>query len=122
MPVIRVFLVDDHAVVRTGIRMLLEARDNIAVIGEAASGEDALARIPKLEPDIVLLDLNMPGLNGIETARILKKIHPHIRLIALSMHEDPEYVQGFLEAGGSGYVPKSSLDTQLLDAIAAVSR
>jgi DNA-binding NarL/FixJ family response regulator len=119
---IRVFLVDDHAVVRAGIRMLLDAQESIDIVGEAESGEDALQRVPELAPDIVLLDLTMPGIGGIETARRLKAELTGTRYIALSMHEDPEYVQGFLEAGGSGYVPKSSVETQLLDAIGVVSR
>jgi DNA-binding NarL/FixJ family response regulator len=119
---IKVFLVDDHAVVRSGLRALLESKDNIEVVGEAANGEKALELIPGLSPHIVLLDISMPGLNGIEVAKRLKTALPNVRLIALSMHEDLEYVQGFLEVGGSGYVPKSSLETQLLDAIYAVSR
>ena len=118
----KIFLVDDHAVVRAGIRLLLETHDTIIVVGEAESGEAALAKAPALEPDIVLLDLTLPGINGIETAKALKQRLPGVRLIALSMHEDPEYVRGFLEAGGTGYVPKSSLETGLLDAIGAVSR
>jgi two-component system response regulator NreC len=122
MSKIHVFLVDDHAVVRSGLRALLESRDNIQVVGEAADGERALDLIPQATPHIVLLDISMPGLNGIEVAKRLKAALPNIRLIALSMHEDLEYVQGFLEAGGSGYVPKSSLEKQLLDAIYAVSR
>jgi len=121
-PPITLFLVDDHAVVRAGIRMLLNANDNIAVIGEAESGEEALERAPGLDPQIVLLDLSLPGMNGIETARELRELLPKARFVALSMHEDPEYVQGFLEVGGSGYVPKSALETQLIDAVLAVSR
>lgn len=119
---LRLFLVDDHAVVRSGIRLLLETRTTFVVVGEAESGEGALQRVPDLAPDIVLLDLTLPGISGIETARQLKSRLPDVRLIALSMHEDPEYVRGFLEAGGHGYVPKSSLKTQLLDAVAAVGR
>lgn len=122
MDTVRVFLVDDHAVVRAGIRMLLESRDTVVVVGEADSGEAALTKAPPFMPDIVLMDLTLPGMNGIEAARALKQRLPGVRLIALSMHEDPEYVRGFLEAGGSGYVPKSSLETGLLDAVAAVSR
>ncbi|MCA9839689.1 MAG: response regulator transcription factor [Trueperaceae bacterium] len=117
-----IFLVDDHAVVRAGIRMLLESKTQIHIVGEADSAELALERIPPLSPDIALLDLSLPGMNGIELARNLKQMMPKLRMIALSMHEDTEYVQGFLEAGGSGYVPKSALETQLLDAISAVSR
>lgn len=119
---VRLFLVDDHAIVRAGVKALLAHHDALDVVGEADSGEEALARVPAAAPDVVLLDLSLPGINGIETARALRRLYPQARLVALSMHEDPEYVQGFLEAGGSGYVPKSSLETQLVDAILAVAR
>lgn len=119
---VRLFLVDDHAIVRAGIRALLAAHDQLEVVGEADSGEAALALVADAAPDVVLLDLSLPGMNGIAAARALREALPAVRLVALSMHEDPEYVQGFLEAGGSGYVPKSSVETQLLDAIMAVSR
>ncbi len=122
MPPVRLFLVDDHAIVRAGVRSLLSAHDQLLVVGEAESGEEALIRVPAANPDVVLLDLSLPGMNGIATARALREALPGLRLVALSMHEDPEYVQGFLEAGGSGYVPKSSLEAQLVDAILAVSR
>jgi len=119
---VRLFLVDDHAVVRAGIRALLVAHDQLEVVGEADTGEEAVARVPAADPDVVLLDLSLPGMSGIAVARALRAVMPAVRLVALSMHEDPEYVQGFLEAGGSGYVPKSSVETQLVDAILAVSR
>lgn len=122
MSPVRLFLVDDHAIVRAGVRSLLSAHDQLLVVGEAESGEEALIRVPAAQPDVVLLDLSLPGMNGIATARALRAALPAVRLVALSMHEDPEYVQGFLEAGGSGYVPKSSLEAQLVDAILAVSR
>ena len=119
---IRLFIVDDHAIVRAGVRMLLNAQDSLDVVGEAESAEEALQALPDVGADVVLLDLSLPGMNGIEAVRVLRKRLPETRFIALSMHEDPEYVQGFLEAGGSGYVPKSSLEMQLVDAILAVSR
>ena len=119
---IRLFIVDDHAIVRAGVRMLLNAQDSLLVVGEAESAEEALEALPDAEADVVLLDLSLPGMNGIEAVRALRKRLTRTRFIALSMHEDPEYVQGFLEAGGSGYVPKSSLETQLVDAILAVAR
>jgi len=119
---VRLFLVDDHRIVRAGVRALLQAHDQLEVVGEADCGEDALARVPALMPDVVLLDLSLPGMNGIATAGHLRRLVPSLRLVALSMHEDPEYVQGFLEAGGSGYVPKSAVETQLVDAIRAVMR
>lgn len=119
---IRLFIVDDHAIVRAGVRMLLDAKEALEVVGEAESAEEALEALAETEADVVLLDLSLPGMNGIEAVRTLKQRLPETRFVALSMHEDPEYVQGFLEAGGSGYVPKSSLETQLVDAILAVSR
>lgn len=119
---IRLFIVDDHAIVRAGVRMLLNAQSALEVVGEAESAEEALAALPEVGADIVLLDLSLPGMNGIEAVGALRRRLPGARFIALSMHEDPEYVQGFLEAGGSGYVPKSSLEMQLVDAILAVSR
>jgi DNA-binding NarL/FixJ family response regulator len=119
---VSVFLVDDHAIVRAGVRALLTHQRQLEVVGESDSGEDALARVPALAPDVVLLDLSLPGMSGIETARALRVVAPDVRLVALSMHEDAEYVRGFLEAGGSGYVPKTSLETQLIDAILAVAR
>ncbi len=119
---VRLFLVDDHRIVRAGVRALLQAHDQLEVVGEADCGEDAVARVPEKAPDVVLLDLSLPGMNGIATASQLRRLVPSLRLVALSMHEDPEYVQGFLEAGGSGYVPKSAVETQLVDAIRAVMR
>ncbi len=119
---IRLFIVDDHAIVRAGVRMLLNAQSALAVVGEAESAEEAMTALPAADADIVLLDLSLPGMNGIEAVRAMRRKLPETRFIALSMHEDPEYVQGFLEAGGSGYVPKSSLEMQLVDAILAVSR
>lgn len=122
MSQVRVFLVDDHAVVRAGIRMLLESKDSIDIVGEAESAEEAIIKAPSANPDIIVTDLTMPGMSGIELTRTLKETLQNTRYIALSMHEEPEYVQSFLEAGGSGYVPKSSVETGLLDAVAAVSR
>jgi DNA-binding NarL/FixJ family response regulator len=119
---VKLFLVDDHAIVRAGVRALLSHHEQLEVVGEAESGEEALAQVPGSGADVVLLDLSLPGINGIDTARALRRLVPSLRLVALSMHEDPEYVQGFLEAGGSGYVPKSSLERQLVDAILAVAR
>ena len=119
---VRVFLVEDHGIVRAGVRALLQAQDQLEVVGEAESGEEAFERVPRLAPDVVLLDLSLPGMNGVATAEALRRVAPGARLVALSMHEDPELVRGFLDAGGSGYVPKSALESQLLDAILAVAR
>jgi len=122
MTPLRLFIVDDHAIVRAGVRMLLEAQEGLEVVGEADSAEKASALVKGLTPDIVLVDLSLPGMNGIDMVKSLKPDTEGVRFVALSMYEDPSYVQGFLEAGGSGYVPKSSVETLLVDAIKAVSR
>ncbi len=119
---IRLFLIDDHAIVRAGVRSLLTSSTNFEVVGEAESGTEALDKVPDANPDVVVVDLSLPGMSGIEIVKELKPKMPSTRFVALSMHEDPEYVHGFLEVGGSGYVPKSGLETQLVDAILAVSR
>lgn len=119
---VSLYLVDDHGIVRAGVRALLRADDRLTVVGEAETGEEALAQAPALAPDVVLLDLSLPGLGGIETAEALRRTLPATRLVALSMHEDPEYVQRWFEAGGHGYVPKSSAERALVDAILAVVR
>jgi two-component system response regulator NreC len=119
--VIRVFVVDDHPVVRTGVRFILEASGEVEVVGEAGSAEEALAKVEAARPDLVLIDITLPGMSGVELARALKGKTP-ARLLALSMHEEPEYVEAFLEAGGSGYVTKSGLEKELLDAVRALAR
>jgi DNA-binding NarL/FixJ family response regulator len=119
---IRVMLVDDHVVVRAGIRFLLESKGTITIVAEAASGEEALEKALTVTPDVILLDINLPGIDGIETARSLRSRLPAVRLVALSMNEDAEFVQGFLAAGGNGYVPKSAVAHELIDAVYAVKR
>jgi len=119
---IRLFLVDDHPIVRAGLRAWLESHAQFVVIGEVESGELALERVPQLLPDVVLLDLSLPGMGGVEVAAALHRLVPQVRLVALSMHEEVVYVEDFLAAGGSGYVPKSALETQLVDALSAVMR
>lgn len=123
---IRLLLIDDHVLVRSGVRSLLEFHDSphfvLEVVGEAGSAEQAQMLIEALAPDVVLLDLSLPGRSGIEALADLRAAAPQARFIALSMHEDPEYVQRFLDGGGSGYVPKTSLETELVDAILAVDR
>jgi DNA-binding NarL/FixJ family response regulator len=92
------------------------------VVGEAASAEEALAGVPPSRPDVVLLDLSLPGMGGIEGARALRALQPGLRMVALTMHEGAAYVEGFFQAGGSGYVPKSSPAADLIDAVGAVAR
>nr|WP_267962519.1 response regulator transcription factor [Thermus hydrothermalis] len=115
-------MVEDHILVRSGIRHLLEARGPIRVVGEAGSGREALALLEGLEADLAILDVSLPDCTGIDLCRTLKARFPRLRLLALSMHEDPEYVRGFLQAGGEGYVSKAAVDHELLDAVLAVAR
>lgn len=117
---IRVFVVDDHPVVRAGVRYILEASGEVEVVGEASSAEEALERIPTANPEIVLIDITLPGMDGIQLAQHLAG--QKARLLALSMHEEPEHVEAFLQAGGSGYVTKSGLERELLDAVRALAR
>lgn len=117
-----VLLVDDHAVVRQGFRMILSAEPDFEVIGEAANGREAIAQAELLYPDIVLMDVSMPELNGIEATRRIVAISPRTRILALSMHRDSVYVREILRAGASGYLLKEAGDSDLLAAIRAVAQ
>ena len=119
---IRLALIDDHAVLRAGLRMLLDSQTDMHVVGDAADGEEALRVCRELHPDVVLMDISMPGLGGIEATKILKRECPQIKVLVLTMHEDEAYFNQVLRAGGSGYVLKRAADTELLSAIRAVHR
>lgn len=119
---IRVVLVEDHGLVRSGLRHLLEARGPIHVVGEVGTGQEALALLEAVEADVAILDVSLPDCTGIELCRTLRERFPKLRLLALSMHEDLEYVRGFLQAGGQGYVSKAAVDQELLDAVLALAR
>jgi two-component system invasion response regulator UvrY len=118
---IRVMLVDDHAVVRVGFRMLLEASGDIEVIGEAENGEAAYQRFPELKPDVVVLDLAMPGMGGIETVRRLVARETHTRVLVLSAHEDTVHLKRVLNAGALGYLSKRTAPEELIGAVRAVA-
>ncbi|MBI2846772.1 MAG: response regulator transcription factor [Chloroflexi bacterium] len=122
MSEIKVLLADDHAVVRSGLRMLLEAEGDIEVVGEARDGLEAIRKAEQLTPDVILMDISMPGLSGLEAARRIKKERPQINILFLTMHQSEEYFFQALQAGGSGYVPKSALDTEVIAAVRTVSR
>ncbi|WPD18136.1 response regulator transcription factor [Thermaerobacter composti] len=117
---IRVLVADDHAILRDGIRTLLEAQPDIAVVGEAADGREAVELARRLRPDVVLLDIGMPGMNGIEATRAILKERPETRVLILSMHDNEEYIFPILEAGAAGYVLKRSAATELVSALRAV--
>ena len=106
---IRVLLVDDHAVVRMGYRTLLEGYPEIAVVGEAASGEAACSLYQELSPDVVIMDLALPGIGGLEAIRRILLRDPQARVLVFSMYEDPGFVEQALRAGAGGYIPKSSV-------------
>jgi two-component system invasion response regulator UvrY len=118
---IRVMLVDDHAVVRVGFRMLLEASGDIEIVGEAENGETAYQRFPELKPDVVVLDLAMPGMGGIETVRRLVAREASARVLVLSAHEDTVHLRRVLNAGALGYLSKRTAPEELIGAVRAVA-
>lgn len=122
MSKIRVFLAEDHTIVRKGIRSLLDGQPGVEVIGEAANGREAVEQVAKLQPDIVLMDITMPELNGLEATRRIKKDHPHIKVLVLTMYTNEEYIHQLLQAGASGYLDKHTAPNELLSAIMAVSQ
>jgi two-component system response regulator NreC len=119
---IRIFIVDDHAVLRAGLRMLLGAQPDMTVVGEAADGEEALGKVREINPDVVTLDLTMPGGSGLRVIERLRQECPKVRVLVLTMHDDPAYFRAALAAGSSGYVVKSAPEAEVLSAIRAVSQ
>lgn len=122
MTTIHLILADDHAVVRSGLRMLLEAQPDIEIVGEAETGEEAVAMVEELKPDAVLMDIQMPDLNGIEATKQIKANSPETKVLALTMHEDDHYFFEMLHAGASGYVLKRAAPDELVNAIRTVCR
>ena len=119
---IRVLLADDHPVVRSGIRAELDGAEGIEVVGEASSGDEALRLVEELRPDVLVLDVVMPGMDGVEATCLLRERHPDLRILALSAYEDNEYVFGLLSAGAVGYVLKEEALDTVVEAIRAASR
>ncbi|MGD0000552.1 MAG: response regulator transcription factor [Bryobacteraceae bacterium] len=122
MKKIRIVLADDHSVVRQGFRRILEAQSDMEIVGEASNGREALEQAALLTPDVVVMDVAMPELNGIEATRRMKEATPHSRVLALSMHKDSVYVREILRAGARGYLLKDAVDEDLIAAVRAVSR
>ena len=120
MSVIKVLVAEDHPITREGIRKLLEDEDNFTVIGEAGDGEEAVQMVAELQPDVVIMDVAMPRLNGIEATRQIKLIRPATAVLILSAYDDDEYVFGLLEAGAAGYLLKTASGDELTRAIRAV--
>jgi DNA-binding NarL/FixJ family response regulator len=119
---IRVLIADDHTLVRAGMRALLEHVPDVEVVAEASEGREALHLIATQQPDVVLMDITMPGLNGLETTVRVAKEYPHVRVIILSMHAVEEYVLQALQAGASGYLLKNAATAELALAVKAVAR
>lgn len=117
---LKVLLADDHKLLRSGLRLLLQRNPNMQVVGEAADGEQAIQLFEQLQPDMLLLDLSMPHMDGIECLKEIKSRYPEAKVIVLTMHEDENYIKRAMEAGASAYVPKSAADTDLFKAIEAV--
>jgi DNA-binding NarL/FixJ family response regulator len=119
---VKVLIVDDHAILREGVRALLKLHDDLEVVGEASNGQQALEEEARLGPDVILMDISMPGLGGIEATLELKKRGSRARILILSQYEDREYVRRLLKAGVSGFVLKKSAGAELANAIRAVRR
>ncbi len=119
---IRILLVDDHAVLRAGLRALLEAEPDLEVVAEAGTGEDGIALAERYTPDVVVMDLSMPGMGGLEATRRLNEMKLPTRVLVLTMHGEEEHLLPVLDAGGSGYVNKRSADEELIEAIRTVAR
>jgi DNA-binding NarL/FixJ family response regulator len=119
---IRVVLADDHPLMRAGIRTEVEKADDITVVGEAGSGEEALALVHRLAPDVLVLDVEMTGLSGVDVARRLQAEASSVQILALSAHDDEQYVFGLLESGAAGYLVKDEVPETLVEAIRGVAR
>ena len=122
MSKIRLLLADDHQIVRAGLRMLFQAESDMEIVGEVDSGEAALRAVGELKPDVVIMDVAMPGMSGIEATRRIKEISPETAVLAVTMHEDEQYFFEMLNAGASGYVPKRAAPDDLVSAIRVVSQ
>jgi two-component system, NarL family, response regulator NreC len=118
----KILIADDHGLLRAGLKALLNGESEFRVIGEATDCQEALRLSERLKPDIVLMDLSMPGAGGIETTRILVKLMPSVRVLVLTMHEDAALVREVLQIGAAGYIVKRALESELISALHAVAR
>ncbi|HWR73621.1 MAG TPA: response regulator transcription factor, partial [Nitrospirota bacterium] len=118
----KVLIADDHALVREGIAAFLKLCDDVEVVGEASDGLEAIEKTNKLHPEIIIMDINMPKLGGLETTIEIKKTHPDIKVLVLTQYEDREYIARFLKAGVSGYLLKKAVGSDLITALKAIGR
>ena len=119
---LRVLIADDHTIVRSGVRLLLEAEPDFMVVGEALNGEEALAMAKSLQPDVILMDIAMPGVDGLEATRQIKARWPDIKVLVLTMHRSEEYFFEMLKAGASGYILKGAETGDLIHAVRVVGQ
>ena len=117
---IKILLVDDHAIMRDGIKALLSIYDDIEVVGEASEGREAIEMARELNPDVVVMDISMPGMDGLEVTRRLTKRNPGMKVIILTQHDNREYILSAIKVGAAGYIPKKALGSDLISAIRAV--
>ena len=117
---IKILVVDDHAIMRDGIRALLGIHDDMEIVGEASEGKEAIERVQELVPDVVVMDIAMPGMDGLEAARRIRKKNPKVKVLILTQHDNREYILSAIKAGATGYVPKRALGSELVSAIRAV--
>jgi len=122
MPKTKILVVDDHAIVREGVRMILAKESDLEVVGEAGDGEQALELTERLRPDVVIMDISMPGMGGIEATQTIRTRHPEVQVLALTMHEDESYIFQLLRAGAAGYVLKRAAAQDLVQAVRAAAK
>ena len=122
MAKVKVLGVDDHARMRDGIRALIGIYDDIEIVGEASEGREAVEKVQELMPDVVVMDIAMPGLDGLEATRRIRKRNPTVKVLVLTQHDNKEYILSTIKAGAAGYVPKRALGSELVSAIRAVYR
>src|SRR5215470_12180948 len=122
MPPLRILVADDHHVVRTGLRALLESKTGWLVCAEAANGREAVEKASELQPDVAVLDIGMPLLNGVEATRQIRKVSPKTEILILTMHDSEQMIQGVMDAGARGYILKDDADKNLLAAVESLRR
>lgn len=120
MSPVRILIADDHAILRSGLKLLINSQENMEVVGEASDTDDAIAKAKELKPDVLIVDISMPGGGGVKVTEKLAKNMPELRIIALTMHDDQSFLKSVLAAGAMGFVVKRSADTRLIDAIEMV--